>query len=144
MPIAGADLQGGAGEAERQAQLLEQLGGDRLARPRAPSPGRSSQQQHELVAAVAGEQVPAATRCSSRAAICAQQLVAGRVAERVVDGLEVVEVEVEQRDGGARALGAIDGSLSRRSSRFARFARPGEPVVVGEVGELLLAAMALR
>ena len=62
------------------------------------------EQQQELVAALAGEQVARARGASRRrSGDPAQQLVAGGVAEGVVDELEVVEVEVQQRDRARRA-----------------------------------------
>ena len=71
-----------------------------------------------------------------------EQLVAGRMAERVVDELEAVEVEVEQRDGLALAARAgereLEVLLQQRAVR-----QPGERVVVGEVGDLLLGRAAL-
>jgi hypothetical protein len=49
-----------------------------------------------------------------------QQLVAGEVAEGVVDAMEEVDVEIEQRVRAALALAAAS-ALSRRSSSALRF-----------------------
>ena len=60
-------------------------------------------QQHELVAAVAGEQPRLALGAAQPPRDAPQQPVAGAVAERVVDELEVVEVDQQQRDRPPRA-----------------------------------------
>jgi hypothetical protein len=72
----------------------------------------------------------------------AQQLVAGGVAERVVDLLEPVEVEEEQRDvlvqpvrGAERAPQAVLEALP--------IGQAGEAVVVGQVANPLLGLLAL-
>ena len=88
---------------------LEQPAGE-LAAPSGPSPGSSS--DGELVAAqTRDERVGPAAR--SAAAQNAQQLVARRVPERVVDRLEAVEVEHHHRTG----RGA--GPAARRPRRAA-------------------------
>ena len=99
-------------------------------------------QQQELVAALAGEDVAAADELADAARGLAQHLVAGRVAERVVDELEVVEVEVEERDrlaGAARA----DEVQAQLLLELRAVRQAGERVVVGEVGDLRLGAAAL-
>ena len=60
----------------------------------------AGKQEHELVAAVAGDLVVRAQLALQRAGDLAQQLVAGRVALGVVDALEVVEVQ----DHGAERM----------------------------------------
>ena len=67
--------------------------------------GRPAKQHRELVAAEPGYQVALAGRRSSRSATCDQYLVAGGVAEGVVDLLEVVEVD-QQQGGDAAACRA--------------------------------------
>ena len=64
----------------------------------------------------------------SRCGDLAQQLVAGRVAHRVVDVLEPVEVEHHQR---ARALGRLVGAEDA-------FEPPVHPVAVGEAGQRIV------
>ena len=54
-----AHLQLGAGDRERAMELIEQLGGDRLGDGQ-PVAGQVVEQEHELVAALAGERVVAA------------------------------------------------------------------------------------
>ena len=66
-----------------------------------------------------------------------QELVAGRVAERVVDDLEVVEVEEQDdRDPVVLAIARDGGRPARRTGPGS--ARSGQRVVVGLVAELLL------
>ena len=82
---------------------------------------RAVLQQHaELVAAQARERVAAAHARLQHAGDLLQQLVAGRMAAGVVDHLELVEVEVQQRMSAAsdpaRALctrGGRGGSRTR-------------------------------
>ena len=82
--------------------LDEPLGAARSTASRAavsaPSRGEVGEQEHELVAAVAGEQAAIALGAAQPPGDAAQQPVAGAVAERVVDELEVVEVDEQQRD----------------------------------------------
>ena len=111
-----AELELGAADAERGPELVEQLVGDRL-RQRAAVAGRAVEHEHELVAAVAGERVGAVDARPQALRQRADQLVAGLVAERVVDRLEVVHVEVEQRDRrGPRAARASTAACSRSAS----------------------------
>ena len=98
----------------------------------------------ELVAAEAGHGVARrARRSRSRSATCDQQLVAGAVAEAVVDLLEAVEVEEQHRDRASAARGAAQRVLRRRSLNSARLAQPGQRVVERLVDELLLELLAL-
>ena len=100
------------------------------------------QQDQELVAALAREQVGRAHDAAQAHRDPPQQLVAGRVAEAVVDGLEVVEVDVQQRDRMAAAPGAREAErevlVEQRAVRQLR-----ERVVVGEERDLLLRAAPL-
>ena len=95
------------------------------------------EQEQEAVAARPGQQVGRPHRGLEPRGEPADQLVAGAVAERVVDQLEVVDVELQQRDAGPRAARAgqreLEVLLQQRPVR-----QPGERVVVGEVGDLLL------
>ena len=65
--------------------------------------GQLAREQHELVAAGAGEQRALAGGAAQAARDAPQQPVAGGVPERVVDELEVVEVDEQQRDRASRA-----------------------------------------
>ena len=62
--------------------------------------------------------------------------------ERVVDHLELVEVDVEQRDRAAAPRGLLDGALEVLLEHRA-IGQPGQRVVVGEVGDPLLRGLAL-
>jgi len=64
----------------------------------------------------------------------AQELVAGVVAEAVVDVLEAVEIEEQQGDLGTVALGTGDGAAQAVAKQGA-VGEAGEGVVVGQVGE---------
>ena len=66
------------------------------------------EQDRELVAAQPGRGVGGAQRLLQPLADLVQQLVAGGVAERVVDGLEVVEVHEQHGDRLVVALLALD------------------------------------
>ena len=95
------------------------------------------QQEHELVAAVAGEQVGRAGAAGEPRGDLAQQLVAGGVPERVVDELEVVEVDVEH--GGGAAVAARAGERQRRVLlELGAVGEAGQRVVVGHVPHVLL------
>ena len=69
--------------------------------------------QRELVAAVAEDVVALAARGHDRAGDVGQQPVAGLVAEGVVDGLEVVEVEHDQAERLARLDAPLEPALER-------------------------------
>ena len=103
----------------------------------------SFEQDGELVAAEPGDGVARAQRRDERPAICDQQLVAGQVAEAVVDDLEAVEVEEE--DGGqplrlaARALDRLPQPVHEQRA----VGQAGERVVEGVVEELLLGLLAV-
>ena len=82
------------------------------------------EQDRELVAAEARGHVGAARARVQPARELDQHLVAGGVAERVVDRLEVVEVEEDHR-GGALVRGARARRAWRTcSENIARLARP--------------------
>ena len=72
----------------------------------------------------------------------AEQLVAGVVAEAVVDVLEPVEVEEQHRDAGAVALGPGE-RVGEELDEQAAVRQPGEQVVVGPVREQVLGRLAL-
>ena len=67
---------------------------------------------------------PGADRWSQPRAAVAQQLVAGGVAERVVDDLEAVEVDEQQRRGAALPACRAASARSSCSMSRARFGRP--------------------
>ncbi len=71
------------------------------------------------------------------------EAVAGGVPERVVDELEPVEVERQQRPAGPVAVGPREGQLEL-DLKAATVVQAGQRVVVGEVAQLALKALALR
>ena len=71
-----------------------------------------------------------------------EDLVAGGVAEGVVDRLEVVEVEEDDREPAAVATGAGDGVADALAEQRA-VGEAGDGVVEGLVGELVLEGLAL-
>ena len=97
----------------------------------------AGEQQHELVAAVAGDLVVRAQLALQHAGDAAQQLVAGGVAARVVDALEVVEVEdhgAERVPVAARAGDLLaDAQLHRAVVEDA-----GQRVGAGDVLDVLV------
>ena len=73
----------------------------------------------ELVAAEAHAEVTVAHRVAQPLRDLHEQLVAGRVAEHVVDALEAVEVD-EQRDTGTAARGVRASAAFSSSTSSAR------------------------
>jgi hypothetical protein len=110
-PDAGADEQRQALEAERLLDRAGQLDGDLLGLLDRRA-GR--QQDRELVAADAGDQLGAGDSGLQAGADLAQQPVTGLVAERVVELLEVVEVDQQQRELGLALAGRGRGLLEAR------------------------------
>ena len=102
----------------------------------------------ELVAAEARDGVAGAGRGAQAARDARQQLVAGRVAERVVDELEAVEVEEEQADRAQRAAGG-DVALHplqrdvRPLEQQRAVRQAGQRVAHGERGQPALGVLAL-
>ena len=101
------------------------------------------EQHGELVAAEPRSGVGRADRLDEAAADLAQHVVAGGVAEAVVDRLEVVEIEEDHRDRRALPVGARQRVLHAiGEQRPVRQARHG--IVERLVGELRLERRALR
>ena len=118
-----------AAEVERRLQDGQQLGGER---GRVGRPARPELDQRELVPAEPGQGVAAADHAAEPAGDAAQQRVAGRVAEAVVDALEVVEVEQQHRHPAAAAPGQrqrlpepVRGAARGSAARSARRGGPG-------------------
>ncbi len=99
-------------------------------------------QHGELVAGEAGDDVGAAYAFAKRLGDLADQVVAGLVAERVVDRLEPVDV-----DDHHRALAAVAGAegdvLVELAAEAAPVEQPGERVVVGQIAQLGLGPLGL-
>ena len=93
----------------------------------------------ELVAAQARHGRPLADRFLQSGGGNPQDAVAGCVAERIVDVLEVVEVQEQHRDPGVFAAGSDDGAREPLGQQ-----RPvgqvGQCIEVGQVAQLLLGA----
>ena len=92
-----------------------------------------AEQHGELVAAQAGDHCSGASAPRSRAATSLEEAVAVGVPERVVDRLEVVEVDDHQRDGagvGARVVERTVEPLAQQDP----VGEAGEHVVEGAVG----------
>ena len=96
--------------------------------------------QDELVATEAGQGVGGAEQPGEPAGDGDQQLVAGGVAEAVVDPLEPVEVHEHDRDGAAAAVGqcAVEAVEQQRPVR-----QSGQRVVQRLVGERVLGDLLL-
>ena len=97
---------------------------------------QSGDDHDELVAAEAADLAAVARNVHQALADLDQQLVAGRMAERIVDVLEAVEIE--QRDR-RRTAGAAQ-EASKLSLQGEAVGKPGELVVVRDALELLFRA----
>ena len=116
---------------ERRPQGVRDPPGDIDGRP----PHRRLEQDGELVAAESGDRVAGPDRLPQPLGHLDEQEVAGRVTEKVVDLLEAVEVEEEDRDavatdGVERVLDAVAEQRAVRERR--------QRVVEGGVDELVL------
>ena len=115
----GAQVQALALEHDRRGQDVEQ------ASDQGVDVGDVEREDRELVAAQPRDGVAVAQGVAQPLAADLQQAVAGGVAERVVDALEVVEVE-EGDDGGRAADERVgDALLEQRAVRAGRSASPG-------------------
>ena len=85
------------------------------------------QENRELVAAEPGQRVALAQARLEPARRRDQQLVADQVAEAVVDDLEAIEIEVEDREASCRRAASLNSS-SRRPSPSTNTARLHRPV----------------
>ena len=128
----------GAGEAVELAphERPDLLGQRQRARLR-----RARQHERELLAPEPRGHVGLAGRRAQEGGEAPQHVVAGVVAQRVVDALEVVEVDDEQREVAAGA-GVGEVALDRQLEAAA-VAQAGERVVRGEVLEALEPARGL-
>src|SRR5688572_26940149 len=99
------------------------------------------EEHSELVATKAREHVPRAHTCLKPSRDTREQAVAGQVPETVVDLLEAVEIEKEQRDGLVGApLDASDGTLERFEEVRA-IDETGEGVVHGSAPQFFFSAL---
>ena len=95
--------------------------------------GQVGQQDDEFVAAEAGDAVALPQHPREPRADLLQQQVTVMVAESVVDLLEPVEVEQQERHPPAGAIGAPDGRQSSARSSNSRFGKSGQRIVIGQV-----------
>ena len=146
----GADVVAGAGPGEPDAALHAQdvtahadLDAQRAEHPAAEPlhVHALGQQDGELVAAEAGHDAAPAQGVAQARADQAQQLVAGLVAEAVVDALEAVEVEVEddQAPQAAGLAGPLD-LLGEALGELQPVGQPGDDVAAGQAVHLLAGA----
>ncbi len=98
--------------------------------------------QRELVAAEARERVALADRRAQPLGDRAQEAVAAGVAEAVVDLLEVVEIEHHHGDPAALAA-RLAHRLAQAVEQQRAVGQAGQRVVMGEMADLLLDALAL-
>nr|WP_254185397.1 hypothetical protein [Nocardioides panacis] len=135
-PDAGGQGQRGAGGRERRGERAADPVGEHL---HVPQVVEVLAQQHELVAVQPGQGVARPQQPGQPTTHPAQQLVAHLVAVRVVDLLEAVEVDEQDRRLGAGALrttaGLLDPFLQQEPVRQA-----GQGVVHGQVLEPGMAA----
>ncbi len=124
---------GGRSESARRSQI----------RSACASSTTSRQQDRELVAAEAGHQVALAQNARQPLRDLGEQPVAGRVPERVVDDLEVVEVDERDRNLTALSAAPLD-RLAEPVHEDRAVRQVGEEVVLGAVFELGLGQLALR
>ena len=99
-PDAPVDLDRGAVDAERPAECIPQPADERAGPIVAP---RAHREHHELVAADAGDGVRLAHDCLESAGERSQHGIPGTVTADVVDVLEAVEVDHDERERLARA-----------------------------------------
>src|ERR1051326_7125931 len=116
----------------QRADLIE----DALGHGAGAAEVRVREDDRELVAAEAGEEVGRAQRLAHGAAELGEDDVADGVAERIVDLLEVVDVEHQERERQRVDAGALD-LLRQLPAEVALVPDAGEVVGVGEVLDLL-------
>ena len=111
------------------------LGAQILAQLHRPLDVGLRHQDRELVAGEAGDDVGGAHPFAHHRGDLADQVVAGVVAERVVDPLEAVDVDDHHRAATAVA-GAEGDVLIELGAEAAAVEQPGQRVVVGQVAKL--------
>ena len=93
---------------------------------------------HELVAADAAQRAVVADRVGKTRGGHLQHDVAGVVAERVVDGLEVVEIDKENREPAQ--VGRVGDVVTQALQRRIAVAQAGQQIVFDQMRHLALAA----
>ena len=92
------------------------------------------QHDHELVATQTSEDVARPNFPAQPLRQFDQQLVAGRMSERIVDVLEMIEIEEHQRDAFPR--GTAFDRLVDQLTQLRAVRQAGQHIVVGELGDL--------
>ena len=127
-------MQRHAGDGDRRLQrfddALRDRGGVRLFR-------RRRQQQHELVAAHARDGVDLADHAAQSQRDAIQQLVAGVMAERIVDELEAIQVEHQHGELLAIAFRVHDRLVEAVIEQHA-IGKSGQGIVRGDVSQLVV------
>ena len=145
----GADARGDGDRAGADAEAVGHgdVAHDALDRVAAFLQRGGAQQQHELIAAEPRHRIVAAGPVAQRAAQALgqvdQQAVAGFVSEAVVDRLEVVEVEVADRQQEAFALAGAHG-VAQQLREAGAVGQAGQLVGVGLALELRALRLRLR
>ena len=138
------DAEAGADRAQAAGRARDALAADRLEHVLGGLLGVAvGHQDRELVAAEAADRHAVAESRAQRVGQRHDQLVAHPVAERVVDVLEVVEVEHERGAGRPVAADVLEVRL-QRAREGAAVEQAGQRVVVGQVAQLGLVAAPLR
>ncbi len=123
-------------------EALRDLGTQVLSELQRAAGVRLRHQHRELVAGEAGDDVGGAHPLAQDLGDLADQVVAGLVAEPVVDLLEAVDVDDHHRALAAVAGGEGDVTVEL-GAEAAAVQQPGERVVVGEVAQLGLGLLGL-
>ena len=136
---ADADLDVGLPDHERHAERFDQLGGGPLD---IRQPVDAFEQDGELVARQPRHGIGGAHGADQPLRHRLQQPIARVVAERVVDVLEVVEVEEHDRHVAARAAGQRERVLDAIAEQVP-VGEPGQRIVKRQLPQLLFEALAL-
>ena len=100
------------------------------------------EQDRELVAALPGRDVLGPDRARQALGDLDEEAVAGPVAERVVDDLEVVDVEEQDGDAGSATARAVERPVEVLAEQRP-IGEPGQGIVEGVVEQLRLETLLL-
>ena len=128
-----------APEGERSLEGLEDLGREPVGVLRV---GNLLEDDRELVPAEARDGVALAHARRQARSDVLEDLVTDRVPKGVVDGLEAVEIDEQQREQPLLTAGGRQ-RLAQTIEQQPAVREPGQPVVGGEVMDVLLGALAL-
>ena len=124
---------------ERLLERGDQLHGDALG---LAGVGQFLEHDREFVATDAGHGIAIADVVAQAAAGRLEHAVAGGMAHRIVDVLEAIEIE-EQHGDLASAAARADHGMAEPLGKQGAVGQAGQGVVVGQVAQLLLGALAL-